>query len=313
MEDYPRSLTELEARFSNHESCLAYLATLRWPDGYSCPRCGGAKHWKARAAFECAACGHQASVTAGTMFQDTRLPLPVWFRAVWWLTTQKNGASALGLKRVLGISYKTAWTCLHKLRRAMVRPGREKLSGRVEVDESYIGGLEEEVHGRETEKKALVVVAAEEDGKRIGRIRMQVIPDASGESLIGFIKSNIEQGSTVHTDGWLGYEQVSKNGYVHEVTILRRSSKKPYECLPRVHLVVSLLKRWLLGTHQGAVGLLHLDYYLDEFAFRFNRRRSRSRGKLFYRLLQQAVAVDPVPYARITKRSKAFRLSDQTH
>lgn len=313
MEDYPRSLRELEARFSTQESCLAYLAALRWPDGFSCPRCGGAKYWRARATFECAACGHQASVTAGTIFQDTRLPLPVWFRAVWWVTTQKNGASALGLKRVLGISYKTAWTCLHKLRRAMVRPGREQLSGRVEVDESYVGGLEEEVHGRETEKKALVVVAAEEDGKGIGRIRMQVVPDASGESLTGFVLDNIEQGSTVHTDGWLGYDTLNKKGFVHEVSVLRLSRKKAHESLPRVHLVVSLLKRWLLGTHQGAVGFLHLDYYLDEFTFRFNRRKSRSRGKLFYRLLQNAVSVAPVPYARITKRSKPFRLPNQTH
>lgn len=313
MEDYPRTLRELEARFSTQESCLAYLATLRWPDGFSCPRCGGAKYWKARAAFECAACGHQASVIAGTIFQDTRLPLPVWFRAVWWVTTQKNGASALGLKRVLGISYKTAWTCLHKLRRAMVRPGRETLSGRVEVDESYVGGIEEEVHGRETEKKALVVVAAEEDGNGIGRIRMQVIPDASGESLMRFITDNIADGSTVHTDGWHGYDEVGEGKYIHEVTVLRRSAKKAHECLPRVHLTISLLKRWLLGTHQGAVGRLHLDYYLDEFTFRFNRRKSRSRGKLFYRLLQQAVVVDPVPFARLNKHSKPFRPSDQDH
>jgi len=313
MEDYPHSLRELEARFSTQESCVAYLAALRWPGGFSCPRCAGARYWRTRATFECAACSYQASVTAGTIFQDTRLPLPVWFRAIWWVTTQKNGASALGLKRVLGISYKTAWTCLHKLRRAMVRPEREPLSGRVEVDESYVGGLEEEVCGRETEKKALIVVAAEEDGKGIGRIRMQVIPNASSDSLSEFVIGNVKQGSTVHTDGWLGYDDLDRKGYVHEVTVLRRSNKKAHECLPRVHLVVSLLKRWLLGTHQGAVGLAHLDYYLDEFTFRFNRRKSRSRGKLFYRLMQNAVIVDPVPYARITKRSKPFCLPGLTH
>jgi len=240
MEDYPRSLRELEARFSTQESCLAYWAALRWPDGFVCPRCGGTKYWKARTAFECTVCGHQASVTAGTVFQDSRLPLPVWFRLVWSLTTQKNGASALGLKRVIGVSYKTAWTCLHKLRRAMVRPGREMLSGRVEVDESYVGGLEEEVHGRETGKKALVVVAAEEDGRGIGRIRMQKIPDASAENLIAFIVANVEKGSTIHTDGWLGYQSLGTNGYTHEITVLKRSGKKAHECLPRVHLVVSL-------------------------------------------------------------------------
>ena len=308
MEDYPRSLKELEARFATPERCLAYLAALRWPDGVSCPRCNGAKGWRVRATLECAACGHQTSMTAGTIFQDTRLPLPVWFRAVWGMTTQKNGASALGLSRVLGISYKSAWTCLHKLRRAMVRPGREQLSGRVEVDESYVGGLEEDVRGRPRAKKALVVVAAEEDGKGIGRIRMHTIPDAAGTSLVPFILTSVEPGSTVHTDGWSGYEAVGRHGYIHEVTILRRSTKQAHDLLPRVHLVMSLLKRWLLGTHQGAVGVLHLDSYLDEFTFRFNRRKSRRRGKLFYRLMQQAVTVDPVPYARITKHSKPFRL-----
>lgn len=308
MEDYPRSLRELEARFSTQESCLAYLAALRWPNGFVCPRCGKTKYWKARTTFECTSCGHQTSVTARTVFQDTHLSLPVWFRLVWSVTTQKNGASALGLKRVIGVSYKTAWTCLHKLRRAMVRPGREMLFGRVEVDESYVGGVEEETHGRETEKKALVVIAAEEDGKGIGRIRMQMIPDASAESLAAFVLANVEKGSTVHTDGWSSYQFLAAKGYVHKVTVLKRSAKKAHECLPRVHLIASLLKRWLLGTHQGAVGILHLDYYLDEFTFRFNRRKSRSRGKLFYRLMQQAMSIDPVPYAQITRRSKPFRL-----
>jgi len=140
--------------------------------------------------YECTSCSLQTSVIAGTIFQNTRLPLTVWFRIVWLVTTQKNGASALGLKRILGISYKTAWTCLHKLRRAMVRPGREKLSGHIEVDEAYVGGLEEESQGRKTINKALLAVAAEEDGKGIGRIRIQRIPDASGDSLIPFVVTN---------------------------------------------------------------------------------------------------------------------------
>jgi transposase-like protein len=241
-------------------------------------------------------------VTAGTIFQDTRKPLVDWFRAMYWVSTQKNGASALGLQRVLGLrSYKTAWTWLHKMRRAMVRPDRDRLSGRVEVDETYLGGLEEGARGRKTERKALIVIAAQEDGPGIGRIRMRRIPDASADSLIPFVEEAITPGSIVHTDGWLGYSPVGVHGYVHDVTVLRGKKKTASELLPRVHRVVSLLKRWLMGTHQGAVTHEHLDYYLDEFTFRFNRRRSGNRGKLFYRLVQQAVAVAPVPYKAMVK------------
>lgn len=298
MEEYPRNVTELETNFATEEDCRAYLARLRWPDGFRCWRCGGGKSWPVRGVlFQCAGCGLQTSVTAGTVFQDTRTPLPVWFRAMWWVTTQKNGASALGLQRVLGLkSYETAWTWLHKLRRAMVRPGRDLLTGRIEVDETYLGGLEEGLRGRLTEKKALIVVAAQEDGKGIGRIRMRHIPDASAESLDPFLLASVQSGSVVHTDGWRGYNGTSAKGFVHEVTVIKHSKQTASELLPRVHRVISLLKRWLMGTHQGAVSHKHLDYYLDEFTFRFNRRRSTSRGKLFFRLAQQAVAVGPVSY-----------------
>ncbi len=188
-EEYPRNLTELEANFATEEACRAYLGRLRWPTGFRCPRCASGKAWPVRDLWECAGCGSQTSVTAGTIFQDTRTPLPVWFRAIWWVTTQKNGASALGLQRVLGLkSYETAWTWLHKLRRAMVRPGRDLLTGRVEVDECYVGGLEEGLPGRLNLKKALIVVAAQEDGPGIGRIRMRQIRDASAESLIPFVQ-----------------------------------------------------------------------------------------------------------------------------
>jgi transposase-like protein len=243
-------------------------------------------------------------VTAGTIFQDSRLPLTLWFRAVWWVTSQKNGVSAMGLQRVLGLkSYKTAWTMLHKLRHAMVRPGRDRLQGRVEVDEAFVGGEEEGVHGRQTESKAMIAVAVEEDGDGIGRIRMRCIPDASAESLMPFIEDSVEPGSVVHTDGWLGYEPLKRKNYRHKITFLTGNSKTASELMPRVHLAVALLKRWLLGTHQGGVSVEHLNAYLDEFTFRFNRRKSRSRGKLFYRLLEQAVAIEPVPYKSLVKCS----------
>jgi transposase-like protein len=298
MEDYPRTLAELEARFSSEQACRDYLVQLRWPDGFRCPRCGGTKAWPLGSVWwRCARCRRQVSVTAGTIFQDTHTPLTVWFRAMWWVTAQKNGVSALGLQRVLGLgSYQTAWAWLHKLRRAMVRPGRDRLAGTVEVDETYLGGLEEGKRGRQTEKKALIVVAAQEDGRGIGRIRMRRIADASAASLMPFVQDSVEPGGVVHTDGWLGYEPLERNGYRHRITFLRGQEKSPSDLLPRVHRVISLLKRWLLGTHQGAVSFAHLDYYLDEFTFRFNRRRSRSRGKLFFRLAQQATAVEPVTY-----------------
>ena len=305
VEDYPRDLRELEARFSTEAACREYLFQLRWPDGFRCPRCGGMKSWpKGDGLVRCAGCDYQISVTAGTVFQDSRLPLTLWFRAVWWVTSQKNGVSAMGLQRVLGLkSYKTAWTLLHKLRRAMVRPGRDRLSGRVEVDEALVGGEEEGVHGRQTETKAMIAVAAEEDGPGIGRIRMRCIPNASADSLMPFVEDSVEPGSMVHTDGWLGYLPLKDKGYRHEVTFLKGNSKSASQLMPRVHLAVALLKRWLLGTHQGGVSLEHMDAYLDEFTFRFNRRKSRSRGKLFYRLLEQAVAVEPVPYKSLVKCS----------
>lgn len=254
--------------------------------------------------MQCADCGRQTSVTAGTIFQDTRTALKLWFHAMWWVTTQKNGASALGLQRVLGLKqYQTAWTWLHKLRSAMVRPGRDLLTGRVEVDECYLGGLEEGLRGRLVEKKALIVVAAQEDGQGIGRIRLRQIPDASAESLHLFVQESIQLGSVVHTDGWSGYSGLEVKGYIHEVTVIKGKKEMASELLPRVHRIISLLKRWLMGTHQGAVSHKHLDYYLDEYTFRFNRRKSKSRGKLFFRLAQQAVAVEPLPYDAIVNQT----------
>ena len=299
MEDYPTTVLELETRFSTEEACRAYLYQLRWPEGFRCPRCGGARAWATvRHLWECAQCGTQTSVTAGTIFQDTHKPLRLWFRAIWYVTSQKNGVSALGLQRVLGLgSYETAWAWLHKLRRAMVRPGRERLSGTVEVDETFVGGPHPGPPGRGAGGKSVVVVAAEEDGAGLGRIRLRRVPDFSGASLCGVIQDFVEPGSVVHTDGLRAYNGVGQLGYIHEV--LRAGGQEGTDPMPRAHRIASLLKRWMLGTHQGAIAPSHLDYYLDEFTFRFNRRTSRSRGKLFYRLMQQAVALDPVPAARL--------------
>ena len=251
-----------------------------------------------RGLFECKGCSRQTSVTAGTLFHNTRKPLVLWFEAMWHITNQKYGANALGLQRVLGLgSYHTAWRWLHKFRRAMVRPDRDNLSGIVEIDETYIGGKSPGKRGRGADNKNLVAVAVEDKshtsrtGKGIGRIRLKLIPDASTTSLNAFIQEHINQGAHIRTDGWSGYQNLPTLGYEHTAV----NSKE----LNIAHLVISLLKRWLLGTYQGAVSPIHLGYYLDEFTFRFNRRTSQSRGKLFYRLVQQSLLSDPVPNQQI--------------
>ncbi len=305
MEDYPRTLLELEKRFSTEDACREYLAALRWPEGFVCPECDTRKGWKmARGLWLCAGCRRQVSVTAGTVFERSHSPLVLWFRAIWYVTSQKNGTSALGIQRVLGLgSYRTAWTWLHKLRRAMVRPGRDRLNGTVEVDESYVGGEEEGVAGRYTETKSIVAIAVEmRSPKGFGRIRMQQIPGVSAADLTPFVRAVVEPGSTVRTDGWNGYNEITKHGYRRDKTVVSSTGDPAHGALPGVHRGAGLLKRWLLGTHQGAVSRKHLDYYLDEFTFRFNRRTSRSRGKLFYRLAQQAVQVEPLPYRAIVGR-----------
>lgn len=287
-EDFPRTLMEVEQRFASDEACREYLFALRWPEGFVCPRCRGRSAWgMSRGLWLCRGCRRQVSVTSGTIFQDRKLPLTTWFRAMWYVTSQKNGGSALGLQRVLGLgSYKTAWALLHKLRRAMVRPGRDRLTGCVEVDETYWGADKERVVGRLTYDKALIAVAAEQEGRGIGRIRLRRIPNLTRASLHGFVAEAVEPGSTVITDGLSTYQGMK--GYLHRPIVVKGQSEDASTLLPRVHRVASLLKRWLLGTHQGAVGHAYLDYYLDEFTFRFNRRKSASRGKLFYRLAQQA-------------------------
>ena len=305
------NLLEFQEFFPTEAACRQYLTDLRWPKGFVCPTCGdGSGAWNTERGR---GCRHQASVTAGTIFEGTRTPLRTWLLAVWEVTSHTYGASALGVPRALGLpSYKTAWAWLHQRRRAMVRPDRDRLSGEVEVDETYVGGEEVGVRGRGTNRKALVAVAGElkptkTQGKRIGRVRLRRVPDASEPSGLGFVTSVVEPGSVVCTDGWPSYGQLATKGYDHRVTVVSRAAVPIETLLPHVHHVASLLKRWLLGTHQGAVSREHLDYYLDEFTFRFNRRRSRSRGLLFYRLLDQAVRTDHVPTVSLFRTNRGQR------
>lgn len=294
---------EFIKRFSTEEQCREYLYNIRFPNGFRCPRCENAKAWKIGATlYECTKCGRQTSVTAGTVFQDTRKPLMDWFIAIWWVTTQKNGASAEGLKQILGLhSDQTAWTWLHKIRKAMVNPNRTKLSGTIEIDETYIGGEAVGKHGRGAENKVLVAIAVEFDGKKLGRCRLSIIPDASGDSLHSFITENIEKGSNLITDGWTGYSGIEKQDFTRQIHIQKGETDEE-KLLPHIHTLISLLKRWLLGTHQGAVEPKHLQSYLDEYVFRFNRRKSTQRGLLFYRLLESAMQTKTITYTELINR-----------
>ena len=303
---YPRTLAEFDRQFATEQGCRQYLADLRWPAGFCCPCCQATDAWlTGRGLMHCSVCGAQTSVTAGTVFHRTRRPLRLWFQVMWWVCGQKNGSSALGLKRLLGLrSYQTAWAWLHKLRRAMVCPGRERLTGAVEVDETFVGGWEEAGGRRRVGKKALVAVAAEIRGRATGRIRLARAADSRAESLGGFVKQAVAPGTRVLTDGLRSYGGLGESGYVHEIKVPKHR-KEAVVMLPRVHRVVSLLKGWLVGTHQGRVESAHLPYYLDEFVFRFNRRTAGSRGLLFHRLAQQAVAVKAVPYRSLIGGTEA--------
>lgn len=301
MSVYPENLVELMDMFPNEESCLEYLSIIRWPNGYQCRRCGNKNTIKiGRGLHRCKSCKYECSVTSGTLFQDTRKPLRLWLQAIWYVVNQKNGVSALGLQKALGLgSYHTAWEWLHKLRRAMVRPGRDKLSGIIEVNETLIGGEKQGKRGRGAAGKTLVLIAAEDNAcGGVGRIRLSPISAASSDVITPVISGMIATGSKIRTDGWNGYNSLDDHGYEHLPS--NNDNVRDEDSIPLVHLIASLLKRWLLGTHQGAFNHKNLSYYLDEFTFRFNRRRSNTRGKLFYRLVQQALEIDPIPAKSLT-------------
>jgi len=317
--DYPRNWSEFLDWFASGEACLSYLEKLRWPDGFVCPACGVAEepYRSSRARLMCRSCAHQGSVTAGTIFDKTRTPLRVWLAAAWYVTNQKLGVSALGLMRVLGLgSYETAWTMLHRFRRAMVRPERELLKGEVEVDETYLAISDRDKplssEGRKSKtSKILVAIAVEiHQPKGFGRIRLRRIDNDSDTCVMPFVKESIEPGARVRTDGSAAYRSLSKIGFEHNRQVMLGAESPAHITMPGVHRVASLIKRWILGTHYGSVQPEHLDAYLDEFVFRFNRRTSKSRGLLFYRLMQQAVVTAPVTYQSVIKGLSSSSLSE---
>ncbi len=302
--DYPNTYREFIEMFPDDAACAAYLVQLRWPEGFICPACKtSSKSWvESRGRLECSICHHQTSVSAGTIFDKTRTPLTTWLEAAWHVTTAKNGMSAKTLERTIGTSYQVAWMMLQRFRVAMVNTERKQLSGDVEVDETFVGGKEQEQgskRGRGTTKSIVVIAVENKQPKGFGRVRMRHIPDASVDSLLPFVRDVVAPGSVVRTDGWGGYNGLSDYGYTREIVVLSSSGDPAHVSMPGVHRIASLLKRWLLGTHQGSVLPNHLQSYLEEFTFRFNRRTSRSRGLVFRRFLEYAVITGLVTEADI--------------
>ena len=301
---YPKNQLEFERLFATEESCEAFLWQIRFPEGYVCVACAGKEYWsQTRSRRTCVSCHRETSVLSGTSFHKSHLSLTVWFRCCWWFINQKQGVSALGLQRALGIgSYRSAWLALHKLRRAMITPGRNLLKGEVEADEIYIGGTESE-GSKYRASKLLILISVEKSGKGIGRIRMKLISDTSSETLLTGIREMVEEGSAIETDAWSGYMCLGANGYKHIRTqmAVTRKAKREQDALPRVHRIASLFKRWMLGTYQGRVDAKHLPRYLDEFVFRFNRRTSNSRGLLFLRLLENCASTEATTYKEVTE------------
>ena len=307
LRDLPRDLPSFLKRFGTDAKCRAYLVRARWPEGFCCAGCGHRVAWshKKRLIEECRSCGRQHSILAGTMFEQTKTGLSKWFLAIYLVTSSKGGISAMELQRQLGFgSYATAWTWLHKIRRAMIRPDREPLQKRVEVDETLVGGARSGKSGRGADGKTVVAGAVEtrpgKGRKRpLGRLRLAAIPDASAASLEGFLAADTAKPLTVNTDGWSGYHDLEAKGYAHEAINLSQTWGNASLRLPAIHLVFSLAKRWLLGTHHGAVRPKHLQRYLDEFVFRFNRRKANAISHGFARLIQHAIKTPPTTYRGI--------------
>lgn len=306
-QQFPRSMVEFEDTFSTESDCRDYLFSVRWPDGWRCPSCDAKGGWRnRRGCVQCPRCGFQSSLTAGTVFHGTKKPLRLWFKAIFLMVTQKNGVSAKAIQHLLGVSYPTAWTWLHKLRRAMASRPHDLLSGVVEADETYWGGHREGEVGRRKGggSKDLVVAVVEEDGAGMGRARLCPAPDHTGESLAGILEERVEKGSAIRTDGLRSYAQVAGRGYAHAPEVIGRDASRAAKLFPRVHRVVSLFKRWLLGTHQGAPTSKHLGIYLEEFEFRFNRRNAKHRSLLFESLVKCGVGQAALPYWKIIQREK---------
>ena len=300
--NFPKTAPEFEARFATEEDCRAYWIEARWGGKPACAACSSERVWPERGGtlFECAACGHQTSLTSGTLLQGTRKPFKTWFRAVFEISSRRNGISAKDLQRIMGFgSYETAWTWLHKLRVALVRPEREPLSQHVQIDEGFVGG--------KRGGKSMVLVATETTD---GRIRLAHADNNDAATLKQFADAHVAPAAAVTTDGLASYNAKSLGERPHEGIVQTKAERQVHDTLQGVHWTMSLLKRWLLGTHAGAVSGKHLQAYLDEFTFRHNRRKTKGVGRIAARTLQQLVVCAPMTMKMLVKETlpcRAFR------
>lgn len=300
--DYPATWQEFDAWFPDELAARRFFEKLRWPEGFVCPKCFVSDAWETgKGKWMCRECGRQTSVTSGTVMDRTRTPLKTWLAAIWFVCSQKNGMSAKALQQILGFkSYETAWSMMHKLRRSMVHAGQLPLGGpgvAVEIDETVIGGRSKGMSGPRMLNKSRVVVAIErQHPKGLGRVRMQSISGQIRDDVLDFAANNIAAGSIVYTDGASHYNDLTKTiDVTHEQISMVHAPDPAHVVLPTVHRVASLLKRWLAGTLHHGQSLENIDFYLNEFTFRFNRRTSHSRGLLFYRLCDNVVSTRPHP------------------
>ena len=278
---FPKTAIEFERRFSSEDACIAYWIHARWGAEPACARCASTRVWVERDGrlFECATCGHQTSLTSGTVLEGTRKPFKVWFRAVFEISSRKNGISAKELQRILGFgSYETAWTWLHKIRGSLKRPGRQLLGEGVEIDEAFVGG--------KRLGKSMVLVATETDG----RVRLAHALTNDAETLMAFADANLAADAAVTSDGHAGYNATSLGKRAHEAIVQTNAERAVSDTLQRAHWSVSMLKRWLMGTHAGAVKARHLQAYLDEFVFRWNRRKTKGVGRISARTIEMLVS-----------------------
>ena len=297
--DFPRTATEFEKRFATEEDCRAYWIEARWGGRPACARCNSTRVWTIRegTTFQCADCRHQTSLTSGTLLEKTRKPLKMWFRAVFEISTRRTGISAKDLERIMGFgSYKTAWTWLHKLRAALVRPDRETLGPFVQMDEALVGG-------KGGPHKELVLVAAEVDG----RVRLAHAATNDKATLKRFTDEQVAADARVTTDGLASYDSESLGKRPHEAKVQTKAERRENDAVQSCHWTISLLKRWLLGTHAGAVSPKHLQAYLDEYAFRHNRRRTNGVGRIAARVIERLVARQPLTMRSLIDNNRPCR------